>query len=583
MFRKKTSPVGYRAMIQSSDDSITLVEFPNRVSWRRDESLSTLNDAVMLDLPVSFTDAAIEQEFDDKSTRSPTVVEMFMKRIKTQSTQVSTWISTTWNTLNSKSSLHKTLRDPLITVGGLTRDPFSLHKMIVAVSTTGTVFGLDSINGAIVWKYYDDDLKGRNVRIFVQRTTAHYPHPPQAVVIGTKDGSDPVVLQFNPITGEFNKQSSYYKNMDGRIMQAFLLPFSDKSHLKSLVLVSDKREVRLFPISTPRQVLSRDDIYLYDVNKEDGVVNGYKLNGDAEAEHTWNIRVPKSHKIIACEGKYQMEKIDSLGRPLANRSVIYKYLNPNVVTMISESIDDNTEKSSLLTHVFDAVTGRIIHSHVHKRSRGPVHVVNSENWIIYSYKHLKNRRNELMSIEMYEGEQQVNKTAFTSFQNRPQPIIFQQAYIFPNAIAAMGVSRTERAISSRQILFALRNGAVFGLVRRLFDPRRPLYPEKRHQEENLIPYIPEMPVPHELMLSYNLTVENMNAIYTAPAALESTSLVFVTGLDLFFTRTQPSKMFDVLKDDFDHYFISSVLIGMLVTLFAVRRLAQVKQLNKAWK
>ena len=69
----------HRAMIQSSDDSITLVEFPNRVSWRRDESLSTLNDAVMLDLPVSFTDAAIEQEFDDKSTRSPTVVEMFMK------------------------------------------------------------------------------------------------------------------------------------------------------------------------------------------------------------------------------------------------------------------------------------------------------------------------------------------------------------------------------------------------------------------------------------------------------------------------------------------------------------------------
>lgn len=48
-----------------------------------------------------------------------------------------------------------------------------------------------------------------------------------------------------------------------------------------------------------------------------------------------------------------------MGRPLADRSVIYKYLNPNLIAVLSESIDDNVDRSSLLLHVIDAVTGQV--------------------------------------------------------------------------------------------------------------------------------------------------------------------------------------------------------------------------------
>ena len=48
-------------------------------------------------------------------------------------------------------------------------------------------------------------------------------------------------------------------------------------------------------------------------------------------------------------------------------------------------------------------------------------------------------------------------------------------------------------------------------------------------------------------------------------------------------RTQPSKMFDVLKEDFDHVFISAVLVAMFAAAVITRRWSQVKQLNKAWK
>jgi len=58
------------------------------------------------------------------------------------------------------------------------------------------------------------------------------------------------------------------------------------------------------------------------------------------------------------------------------------------------------------------------------------------------------------------------------------------------------------------------------------------------REEGLIPYAPEIPILPEWFLSYNLTVERITGIYCAPSALESTSLVLTTGLDIFFTVCQ---------------------------------------------
>ena len=45
----------------------------------------------------------------------------------------------------------------------------------------------------------------------------------------------------------------------------------------------------------------------------------------------------------------------------------------------------------------------------------------------------------------------------------------------------------------------------------------------------------------------------------------------------------PSKGFDLLKDDFDHYVIASVLAALVAAAYATRRLAQRKSLKQAWK
>jgi len=62
--------------------------------------------------------------------------------------------------------------------------------------------------------------------------------------------------------------------------------------------------------------------------------------------------------------------------------------------------------------------------------------------------------------------------------------------------------------------------------------------------------------------------------------LNNNHLMFV---DIFYTRVTPSKMFDVLKEDFDYFFISSVLIGMIAVSIISQKLATRKALNRAWK
>lgn len=52
---------------------------------------------------------------------------------------------------------------------------------------------------------------------------------------------------------------------------------------------------------------------------------------------------------------------------------------------------------------------------------------------------------------------------------------------------------------------------------------------------------------------------------------------------MFFTRVMPSKMFDMLKDDFDYLLISAVLGGMVLASIIGRKIAANKMLRKAWK
>lgn len=179
--------------------------------------------------------------------------------------------------------------------------------------------------------------------------------------------------------------------------------------------------------------------------------------------------------------------------------------------------------------------GTLLHSFWHKKCRGPVHVVHSEHWLVYSLFSDKNRRYEINSVELYEGQKQSNSTVFSSFAAPPvQPIIVKQSFIYPTAIQHMTHTRTEKGITNKDILLALPNGGVMELPRIVLQPRlsQQHYTQQIQDEDGVIhalPYVPELPMPSDMIINYNQSIKRVDGIKTWPTRLESTCLVLVYG------------------------------------------------------
>uniref|UniRef100_A0A9L0R0X4 ER membrane protein complex subunit 1 n=1 Tax=Equus caballus TaxID=9796 RepID=A0A9L0R0X4_HORSE len=531
VFLKKDDSVGYRALVQTEDHLLLFLQqlAGKVVLWSREESLAEVVCLEMVDLPLTGAQAELEGEFGKKADG---LLGMFLKRLSSQLILLQAWTSHLWKMFYDARKPRSQVKNE-INIDTLARDEFNLQKMMVMVTASGKLFGIESSSGTILWKQYLPNVKpDSSFKLMVQRTTAHFPHPPQCTL-----------------------------------------------------LVKDK--VTAFPAT--RNVLRQlhelaPSIFFYLVDAEQGRLCGYRLRKDLTTELSWELTVPPEvQRIVQVEGKRSSEHVHSQGRVMGDRSVLYKSLNPNLLAVVTESTDVHHERTFIGIFLVDGVTGRIIHSSVQRKAKGPVHIVHSENWVVYQYWNTKARRNEFTALELYEGTEQYNATAFSSLDRPQLPQVLQQSYIFPSSISAMEATITERGITSRHLLIGLPSGAILSLPKALLDPRRPEIPTEQSREENLIPYSPDVQIHAERFINYNQTVSRMRGIYTAPSGLESTCLVVAYGLDIYQTRVYPSKQFDVLKDDYDYVLISSVLFGLVFATMITKRLAQVKLLNRAWR
>ena len=145
---------------------------------------------------------------------------------------------------------------------------------------------------------------------------------------------------------------------------------------------------------------------------------------------------------------------------------------------------------------------------------------------------------------------------------------------------------TAHGITPPSILVGMETGQIYKLVRNLIDPRQPEKPPTpEEQAEGLMMYSPIVPVYNrpQAMLTYNQTVENLNAISTTSTELESTTLVFAHGLDMFYVRMTPAKSFDLLPSDFNHEMLILLCLAFLVATYLTKALARRKALQTAWK
>uniref|UniRef100_A0AAZ3PVC6 ER membrane protein complex subunit 1 n=1 Tax=Oncorhynchus tshawytscha TaxID=74940 RepID=A0AAZ3PVC6_ONCTS len=582
-FLKKDDSVGYRVLVQTQDHALTFIQQPGRVVWTREEALADVVTMEMVDLPLTGTQAELEGEFGKKADG---LFPMVLKRLSSQVTLLQAWLAHLWKLFYEARKPRGQVKNE-VTIETLSRDEFNLQKMMVMVTASGKLFGIDSKSGSILWKHYLENVQPNAAfKLIVQRTTAHFPHPPQCtLLIKDKDTGLATLHVFNPIFGR--KSHIALPALPRPILQSLLLPVIDQDYAKVLLLVDDQYKVTAFP--STKNVLQQlqemaSSIFFYLIRSDQGNLSGFRLRKDLSTERIWEVVLPTEvQKIVAVKGKRPNEHVHSQGRVMGDRSVLYKYLNPNLLAVVTESTDTHPERAFVGVFLVDGVTGRIIHEAVQRKARGPVHFVHSENWVVYEYWNTKSRRNEFSVLELFEGTELYNSTVFSSLDRPHLPQVLQQTYIFPSPITTMEATLTEKGITSRHLLVGLPSGAILSLPKMFLDPRRPEVVTEHSREENLIPYAPEMPIRTEWFINYNQTVARVKGIYTAPSGLESTCLVVAYGLDIYQTRVYPSKQFDVLKDDYDYVLISSVLFALFFATMISKRLAQVKLLNRAWR
>ncbi|KAJ3038483.1 hypothetical protein HDV00_000580 [Rhizophlyctis rosea] len=627
-----------RLFIVTSDGS-TRVWSEDKVLWTSEESLAHSRAAQFVDLPEKSMLSQVHDELDEKPEESANKNSMarYLRRWSTHILHMQSALgSATTNaaTLASRLLPNKSgARNTSEII--MHKDAHGFRKLVIFATATGKVVALDSVYGNVVWARYFAGVEFRQVEVL---RTSVMKFPPVVGVIGVikGQGHKTMIIRLNALTGADQALAeSPAVNTVQYFSQIVKLPVEEEEEKSfPLALIDNENKITLLP-NTPaaRKAFGevRDGFYFYateglGATRLDGFAVGEEVQpGLYSSKPTWSFRLPEGEKVAALPVRQEDEKVASLGRVLGNRSVLYKYLNPNLLALATTKV--NGTSHTLYLYLLDTVSGVVHHRGVTYGAGGDVYLVQSENWVVYGYwnhgpaaveavveeeevgegsgaggeggKKKKRKRRKVVKpdapdakgwevavLEVFESgkpDERIEGAVFSSWQTK-RPYVLSQTYVFPHGVTAVGVTTTGAGITTKEVLFGLDAGYLYGVNKRWLDPRRPTgKPTNDDKEEGLFPYKAGLDFNPKEVASYNIPTKNIAKIISHPTNLESTSLVLAYGLDIFFTRRTPSKQFDVLNEDFLYLGLVGTVVVLLAGIWVAGQLATRKKLKDLWK
>ncbi|KAA1466837.1 DUF1620-domain-containing protein [Dentipellis sp. KUC8613] len=613
--------------------------FMDKPMWTREEGLALIAVAEMVELPEPETGATAQhagETFVQRVERQvrdardfPQYLVHFVKRFLTGS-YASASAAPTTSTVAAAAE----------------RDAFGFRKIVVAAGEHGKVYGLDASNGAVLWSRvyglgWAAQVGGRVVptKVFVVRTVAdadvqneHESEAeaatqsgnaknPHVVVVAQRIANnglvDTVLFHIDALTGADVTGASDARDVlqgvdviSGPLLGAYLL----EGETKNVALLDEFRQVYLYP-DTPASARTfaalAPSLHLPLRTGTPGARSltghtfalGAGLAGRAQAQAEWTTALPAGEEVIALVQR-PAGPVASLGRVLGNRTTLYKYLNANLVGVLTRDVTAGKE-SGCGVYVLDGAKGSVVYhaalpgdvdaeGKASGKGRGcAVHAAFVENWLVYVYWDPEWRAQgamkgwKIVSVEFYEGKGVDDRTGSADMSSySPRSLEFmklEQSFVFPHGISAMAVTQTKFGVSVKDIIVANELGQIQSFSRRMLDPRRPLRKvTAEEQEEMLVQYDPIIPDDPRRVLSHRYKVANIRHILTSPALLESTSLIFAYGLDLFGTRVAPSGTFDVLSEEFNKAQLVLTVCGLAAAIMVTRPMVSRKKLREKW-
>lgn len=454
---------------------------------------------------------------------------------------------------------------------GLSRDSFGFNKLVILVSRRGRVYGLDAgDHGKVLWNQ-------------------------KALQLAAGDTWDVKGMDVDDVKGHVTirgAQGEYtiVKTDSGKIIES--MPPGSWPPVQSTVSVDTPSGKFLLSVGldgkigdvpatwVPKQTLV--------VKGTDGELKGLKFvveGAQSHEETAWTFSLPKSQRTVEVVSRPSHDPVASIGRVLGDRRVKYKYLNPN--TMVVAATDDTA--ATLTTYLLDTVSGEILSTSTYEGvdTTKAVHCAMSENWFACSFfGQYTLRENAAQSLkgyqlvisDMYESELANDRgplgdsANFSSLEPMDLPTgpalpsVVAQTYVVAAPISALAVTETRQGISSRQLLAYLpETHGIYSMPRMFLEPRRVVGrdPTPIEVEEGLMKYHPAIEIDPKLVITHERDVLGVQKIITSPAIVESTSLVFAFGIDVFGTRVAPSFVFDILGKGFNKVTLIATVAALM--------------------
>lgn len=443
-------------------------------------------------------------------------------------------------------------------------DSFGISKPVIVATENGRVYALDGANnGAVSWSVKAAESDSWNPVAVVTR--------PGTATVYSDDGSS-VIL--NITSGEIIKRT----------------PATTK--LRSVAIIDDSPSSLIVGISESGAPVESVDHpgFFVTLGGNDRVLGWSASNNKFPV---WEFLPPQGQKIIHATSRPAHDPVASIGKVLGDRSVLYKYLNPNLVLVTAVG------ESSATFYLLDAVSGQILHASTQNGvdTTQPIASAMSENWFAYSFWGEPSdpsdaKGYQLVISELYESSIPNDRgplgsvSNYSSFDALPLPYVVSQSFIISEPISHMAVTQTRQGITTRQLLCILpSSNSLVGIPRPVLDARRPVDrdPTSTEAEEGLFKYNPFLEFDGKWYLSHARDVAGIKKVLSAPTLLESTSLIFAFGGDIFATRATPSQAFDILGKGFSKVQLVMTIVALTVGVMILAPIVRRKQVNQIWK
>ncbi|KAI1328742.1 DUF1620-domain-containing protein [Xylariaceae sp. FL0255] len=476
----------------------------------------------------------------------------------------------------------------------LARDSFGFNKLIVLATKRGKLYGLDAGNhGQIIWSKKSSETSSGNI---LDVKAIYADNDKGVVTVRGAEGESIVVNSTSGITMGTGSAP----------------PSSPSIHIDGAVLVDSDAGPWLLPIESngkladvlsgwaPKQTI----VTRTGENEIQGL--SFEKNGEmASPVQVWGFSPLAGQRIVSIATRSQHDPIASIGRVLGDRTVKYKYLNPN--TVVVAAVDD--KKSVLSVSLLDTVSGQVLASSVFEGvdSNKDIDCAIAENWFVCTYygqyqvrdsedQNLKGY--QVVVFDLYESELANDRgvlgdaETFSSLDpvDTPTgpalPSVVSKTYVLSGPITSLAVTQTRQGITVRQLLAYFPEAhSILGIPRMLLEPRRPVGrdPTPQELEEGLSRYVALIELDSRLAITHVRDVIGVKDIITAPTILESTCLVFAYGIDIFGTRVAPSQTFDLLGKGFNKTTLLATVFALLVGVMGVGPMVRKKQINMRWK